>query len=266
METAFIKEIIQSFREITNFNEIEIIYFLLIIAITLWLYKELKTQQLNELEKRESTIKSSMEAMASILHMANKIKRSKNKDALLTLFYESVYEAYPFLDYKIYKKVDGIMKSLRQEEEKVEIITDIVEEAYIELSLKKRPILRSEYLVDDMEKFVTKLLLIFIPLLQSIGVFLLLSFLFLLGTTGVNTAWKVIKPSVFVILLFQLVFLVDLIRLKHLNFLGIITFLLSLSSGYAMLVNEGITSLLLLAGWIGLIITSLKAKNNRIGK
>lgn len=251
---TLINKITDIFMNITNYNEKQILICLLFIVFILWLYKQLKTLQSTELERKENIIHSAMKAMSRIFYKVHRIKRSGNKEDLLDSFYDSVYAVYPFLDNEVYKKIDEVMKSLKREEEKVDIISNEIEKVYKNLVRQKEPILESKYIKTNLDRFFHKVGIILIPIFQTIVVFSALLFIIIMAFSEEDFFLKYIKVVTVVPWLYQFIVFIDYLVHRKTTLLGAILLLLSLSSGYLMFFNEGIITFVYFIGWLMLMV------------
>lgn len=215
-------------------NPFEVLFFLILLGSFLWLSKEFRMQQREDKELRKELLEKSLTTYSQILYEGSIFKPGDSNIS----FYQSVYSSFPFIDYKISKKILCIFDQDTTEEIKVREILDLAKSEVTYLSgLTSNHLLKNKLLTDDVEEFFSKLRKIFGSMFTSFFVIYSVLILVFISFSGETQFWMIIKPFSFFIACLLIPFSIDLLLERRMNIptalllIGIFVSALILTSG-----------------------------------
>lgn len=195
-------------------NPLEVLFILFLLILFLWLYKELRNQQMDEMALQKERAERLLASYSLILFESNIYYKTQNN----TSFIQAIYSALPLMEYKLSKEVLTILEDNTPEVEKVQNISEKIRDEVLFLSsFSNKYLFKTKLLIEDVEKFFVKIRRIFGPAMASF--FTIYSALLLLSISfsGATYWWMFVKPLCFIIACLMLPFTIDLISEKKAN-------------------------------------------------
>lgn len=200
--------------ESLNANPFEVLLYLILLGAFFWLSKEFRIQQREDKELRQELLEKSLTAYSQILYEGSIFKPGESNAS----FYQSIYSAFPFIDYKISKKILLIFEQDAAEEVKVQEIIDIAKSEVTFLSrLTSNHLLKNKLLTDDVEEFFSKLRKIFGSVFTSFFIIYSALLLVYISSSGETQFWMIVKPFSFFLACLLIPFSIDLLLERRMN-------------------------------------------------
>src|SRR5690606_26095607 len=95
-------------------NPFEVLFVLILLIVFLWLYRELRNQQAEEIGVQKEQVEKSLVAFSLILSESHSYHSTGNEKPV----YEAIFSALPFMDFELTKKVLSILVDEVSEPEK----------------------------------------------------------------------------------------------------------------------------------------------------
>lgn len=195
-------------------NPFEVLFVLILLIVFLWLYRELRNQQAEEIGVQKEQVERSLVAFSLILSENHFYQSTHNEKPV----YEAIYSALPFMDFKLTKKVLSIMDNEISESEKFITIANLVKEEVLLLSgVSNRHAFKTKLLTEEMEKYYFKVQRIFGPAFVSIILICSFLLLFSISFSGESYWWMLLKPICFAIAIMLLPMFIDLVLERKLT-------------------------------------------------
>ncbi|MGG4037853.1 hypothetical protein [Heyndrickxia ginsengihumi] len=258
-----IEEIIKSFGQINGLNQLKITLYLIIAAVIIFIYKELKASYIREIEIRESSIEKSLSVLSPILSIGYLYRKHYNEKKFYSdKFFELLYSAYPYIEYNLMSQFeDTINNYTLTEEQKILKINSLIKKEIRGGRYRKRSFQTSNLLTENIERFIMRLANFIIPLLESLFLFYLIASFLLIGINdGENIVWRVIRIIALIIFIMQTIVVIDFIRFKKFPLIKTLCLIASTASVSLVLATKHWISILLIFLWIVLLLWSLKNK------
>ena len=195
-------------------NPLEVLFILFLLIVFLWLYKELRSHQVEEVALQKERAERLLTSFSLILLEGNRYHTTSDKASFL----QAVYSALPLMEYKLSKEILIILEEDSTEIDKVQSINEKIKEEVLFLSsFTNNYLFKTRLLTEDVEKFFIKLRRIFGPAMASF--FIIYSVLLLLSISFSETTywWMFVKPLCFISACLLLPFTIDLISEKRAN-------------------------------------------------
>lgn len=192
----------------------EVLFYLILLGAFLWLSKEFRMQQREDKELRKELLEKSLTVYSQILYEGSIFKSGDSNVS----FYQSVYSSFPFIDYKISKKILCVLDQDTTEEIIVQEILVLAKSEVTYLSsLTSNHLLKNKLLTDDVEEFFSKLRKIFSSMFISFFVIYSVLILVFISFSGETQFWMIIKPISFFIACLLIPFSIDLLLERRMN-------------------------------------------------
>jgi len=128
--------LVESFQTLFGINDVEMVMYIVIIAIFTFIYRETKVMFTTQKQKMNTDIELMLTRFCEILNFS--LKTNKNNQHEIVILFDEVRRSYPFLDYSLYKKLDNIIISSKlSNKDKVDEIKGITEKQIEDLILIK---------------------------------------------------------------------------------------------------------------------------------
>lgn len=210
--TDILKQIIDISSTEFGANPLEVLAGLFLLIVFLWLYKELRNQQMEESVLHKERAEKSLTSFSLILLEGNSYHTTNDNKP----FIQAVYSALPFMEYKLSKEVLAILEDNLLESEQVQKITRRIKDEVLFLSsFSNSYLFKTKLLTEDVEKIYIKLRRIFGPAMVSFLIIVSALLLLSISFSGTTYWWMFVKPLCFIIACLLLPFTVDLISEKR---------------------------------------------------
>ncbi|MGB6409233.1 MAG: hypothetical protein WBF39_17290 [Planococcus donghaensis] len=192
-------------------NPLEVLCMLFLLIVFLWLYKELRSQQMEEIALQKERAERLLASFSLILLEGNTYHTTSDKVA----FIQAVYSALPFMEYKLSKEILTILEDNSTEAVKVQTITEKIKDEVLFLSsFSNRYLFKTKLLTEDVEKFFIKLRRIFGPAMASFFIIYSVLLILSISFSGTTYWWMFAKPLCFITACLLVPFTIDLVMEK----------------------------------------------------
>lgn len=229
-----LSKVIDAFIKAFGANPTEILFIFLFVGIFIWLSKELRNQLTVEKELHKERLDKSLTVLSEILIEGKNCENIANKEAI----FRATFAAIPFIDYKLTKALISVMDSEEfSETKKSEVIVEKVKAETLSLSQFNKNLFKTNLLMEDAEKFLSKLWKVFEPIVLSSSIMFFGLILLATGLPWESDFWMFVKPASLILGGFLLIFAVDLITEKKLNKTGITLLIGNILSTFAIVAS-----------------------------
>lgn len=209
-----IQTIFQIVAEISEMQPIEIVVWLVALALFVWLYKEFKAlQQKKEAHKIAHTNKY-MEYVSSSLSIAYQFKLGKVD---IEDFYTSVFTCLPLFSGHDINKIRDILEADALEEEKVEDISIQFYHKLIDVSEDNKEFKSIKSIVTFFEYIFDKVAYIFLPIFQAAMMLILISVVLARAIVADNFYHELTSVTFLIVSLISVANVIHVIRNKKLK-------------------------------------------------
>ncbi|MDQ6600754.1 hypothetical protein [Bacillus salipaludis] len=201
--------------EITNMQPLEVTFWLIIIALFVWLQKEFKTQYQKNKELKATKTDKALTNLSKVLAISHQYKTNSGK---LEEYYATLYECFTIMDGNLIRKIKSYIKdNAITEIQKIDRIEATIYEEIIYFSNENKSLYPIKSGIEGIDYLFNKLKDIVLPIGYAFTTIFTIFLLLGLGIGRNNIFLKIAAPTAFVILIILITGFFDIHQKKKLK-------------------------------------------------